>query len=120
MFEGGGARAGRRFLGALAAGCVSLGEGWVSIGETVNNWVVSRVESGFESRVGLMAVGLAAARVVEIAVDNICCLAAQVGVCLVYGLFMAMFVLACVKMDVSEAARGAALVAVPLVWWMVG
>ena len=79
MFEGGGAKAGGRFLGALAAGCVSLGEGWVSIGETVENWVVSRVEAGFDSRVGLMAVGLAAARVAEMAVDTVCYLGAQVS-----------------------------------------
>lgn len=81
---------------------------------------MSRVEAGFDSRVGLMAVGLAAARVVEIAGDKICCLAAQVGACLVYRLFTAMFVLACVEMGVSEAARGAVLVVVPLVRWMVG
>ena len=67
-----------------------------------------------------MAVGLAAARVVEMAVETVCYLAAQVGACLVYKLFTAMFVLACVEMGVSEAARGAVLVVVPLVWWIVG
>ena len=84
------------------------------------NWIVSRVEVGFDSRVGLMAVRLAAERVVEMDVDKICCLAAQVGDYLVYRLFMTMFVLACVEMGVSEAARGAVLVVVPWVRWMVG
>ena len=51
-----------------------------------------------------MAVGLAAARIVEMAVDTVCYLAAQVGACLVYRLFTAMFVLACIEMGVSEAA----------------
>ena len=73
---------------------------------------MSRVEADFDSRVGLMAVRLAAERVVEMDVDEICCLAAQVGDCLVYRLFMTRFVLACVKMGVSEAARRAVLVVV--------
>ena len=67
-----------------------------------------------------MAVGLAAARVVEMAVEKVCYLAAQVSACLLYRLFTAMLVLACVEMGVLEAVRGAVLVAVPLVWWMVG
>ena len=90
------------------------------VGETVKNWVMSRVEADFDSRVGLMTVWLASARVVEMAVDTVCYLAAQVGACLVYRLFTAMFFLACVEMGVSEAARGAVLVVVPLVWSMVG
>ena len=95
-------------------------EGWVFIGKMDENWVVSRVEVGFDSRVGLIAVRLAAERVVEMDVDEIRCLAAHVGDCLVYRLFMTRFDLACVKMGVSEAARGTVLVDVPWVWWMVG
>ena len=67
-----------------------------------------------------MAVRLAAETVVEMDVDKICCLAAQVGDCLVYMLFMMMFVLAYVEMGMSEAARGVVLVVMPWVWWMVG
>ena len=81
---------------------------------------MSRIEVGFDSRVGLMAVRLAAERIVEMDVDEICCLTAQVGGCLVYRLFMTIFVLTCVEMGVSEAARGAVLVVVPWVRWMVG
>ena len=85
---------------------------WVLISEMDERWVVARVEVGFDSRAGLIAMKLAAERAVKMDVDEICWMAAQVVECLAYRLFLMRIVSACGEMGVSEAARGDSLVVV--------
>ena len=90
------------------------------IAEMDESWFVVRAQVGFDSRVGLMAGELAAERAMKMDVVEIHCIAAQVVECLAYRLFLIRIVSACVEMGVSEATRGAGLVVVPWVRWMVG